>query len=82
MPGRKVPPVTLLDLDRQADGRMLFVPDITDLLGLQRQMVVAMIKGGDIRGCRIGATYRVPWRSMRAYLRRIHILPLRPDERL
>lgn len=72
---------TLGQLDRNEDGPPLTHGDVCHLLGLSRPTVREMLNGGDIRGVRIGRNWRVAWRSMRAYLRRTGMLPLRPEER-
>lgn len=77
----KKPKPTLMDLDREPDGQMLTTADCAALLGISERMAREMVVAQDIRSVQIGRLRKIPWRSMRAYLRKTGVLPLRAEER-
>lgn len=71
----------LIDFEQQEDGPTLGTTEVSEITGVCPRLVRELVEAGDIRGTRLGRSYKVPWRSLRVYLYRIGMLPMTPAER-
>jgi excisionase family DNA binding protein len=71
----------LAEVEANADGPLIGTRQVADLLCMTTRTVRDLANEGDLRGVQVGRWTRITWHSLRAYLYRTRVLPLREDER-